>query len=410
MIGRKNTQTDIVISGAGAPGLTLAILLARLGLKITVIDPHTPQTLKNITPEGRTSALMDSSINIIKATGAWDLCAPYGAALSTLRIIDDSGQNAAKTVDFQSKELGLETFGMNISNNVLHAALAHVAAKEKNIKAFYGDLVTQMTQDDTAINVQLRSGKTISATLMVAADGRNSPTRTMAGLSADITAYDQKAITCILNHTKPHDNVSTEFHRPSGPFTLVPMPGKQSSLVWVDTTDNIDNILRQNKDSLQRAIQQRTNNQLGEITLASTPQSWPLISAIAPKLTGNRFALIAEAAHVLHPMGAQGLNLSMRDVAALAEIIADQARIGMDIGSATTLAMYEKRRRHDIQLRHRGSFALNKLVSNHSTFLSMARKKTLSVIETIEPLKKHLMQQGLQDYADQGRLSQGQPL
>jgi len=414
MIKKKTIQTDILISGAGSPGLLLALLLADLGLAITLVDPQKPPKYKNIMPEGRTSALMQSSINVIKAAKAWDKVEPFGAELRTLRIIDDTGESA-KQVDFTASDIDMEAFGLNMPNNVLLAALADTAKGHKNITLLDGETIQHFDAHDVGITATLHSGKTIHARLLVGADGRGSPTREISNIKADIRDYGQSAITCILEHSKPHHNISTEFHRPSGPFTLVPMATSktekhQSSLVWVDTTENCEKNQLRKKQDFEKRIQELSRNALGTISLVSTPQSYPLKSLQAKTLIAPRVALIAEAAHVLHPMGAQGLNLSIRDVASLAETIADQLRLGMDIGSVQTLSCYAKRRAADIRMRYHGSDLLTKMVSNHSTFLSMARRKTLSLIDHVVPIKTFLMRHGLQDQSDTGRLGQGKAL
>jgi 2-octaprenyl-6-methoxyphenol hydroxylase len=400
---------DVVISGGGVPGLTLAALLADLGLEIVVLDPHPPTRLKDIKPDGRTAALMAGSVNILRATGAWDLCAPHGAPLNTLRIIE----SATARADFSADDIGLPYFGINMPNNLQRAALYEIILKKKNITFLCPTTLQDFTADDVGVSVTLDENgttQTLRARILVGADGRNSTVREQAGIEMRDHDYGQRAITCIISHSKPHDNISTEFHRPGGPFTIVPLPGNQSSIVWVEYADDADNFLKLRREDFVNALQDRTENLIGRVEMVTPPQSWPLQSLHAKSLTAPRIALIAEAAHVLHPLGAQGLNLSLRDAATLAEEIADAARSGLDIGSHATLHRYEFRRRADIQTRLLGTDSLNRMVSNNIGLLRTLRSIGLKTIDSITPLRRFAMNEGVVPGYDDSRLSRGESL
>lgn len=408
-MAKKELHTDILIVGGGTPGLALAALLGRAGLAVCVADLYPPSPLKSVKADGRTSALMQGSVNILKSAGGWDKAAPFGEPLQILRIIDDSAGDDPLQVDFEAHEIKLEQFGINMPNAPLRAALGETV---KAIKAvtFIKAALTDYSADEFGVSALFDNGTTVRAQLIVGSDGRNSATRQIAGIDCWTHDYGQQAITCILDHTKPHHNVSTEFHRPSGPFTLVPLPGNHSSLVWVDYDQQVDQFMAMSKHALERSIQDRSRDLLGKISLASTPQACPLKALKAKKLTGKRMALVAEAAHVIHPLGAQGLNLSLRDVAALAEIIADAVRLGLDPGSSAVLAQYERRRRHDVLSRVAGTDGLNRMVSNNFGIARGLRRIGLKTLDTITPLKEFTMQQGLAPQIDDSRLAKGEAL
>ncbi|MBI4031538.1 MAG: FAD-dependent monooxygenase [Proteobacteria bacterium] len=388
---------DVLICGAGAPGLTLALLLSKTGLNlsIVIIDPAPERVLLNAEADTRTVALMRGSAEILKAAGAWDACAAQGGRLETLQIIDDSrpGHDTI-AVPFRADEIGQELFGINMPNNPLRAALTGKALQTKNIRLITEMELLSYEPDDFGITAQT-SGGAICAKLIVGADGRNSAVRQCAGIDAWERDYGQNAITCFIEHAKPHNGTSTEFHRPGGPFALVPLPGNSSSVVWTEKRDDAARLMKLRKNEFERALQECTNDLLGAIKLIKGPQSFPLIALKARRLTAPRMALAAEAAHVLHPLGAQGLNLSLRDVEALAAIIADAAELGLDYGSRAILNRYESRRRADVGSRLAVIDTLNRMVSNDAGALKTLRRAGLKAVGSVPFLKDFVMQQGM---------------
>lgn len=410
--GRKTVyDADVLIAGAGAPGLALALLLAGEGLDVTLLDPAPLTKIKDLRPDTRTVALMESSVNIIKATGAWGRCEGYGENLEILRINDRNGRGRKKDplqVDFKAQEIDKPRFAVNMQNNVLRAGLSEQAAAQK-IK-YRQDTLTGLNADDFGITATCGDGSVLRARLVIGTDGRNSAVRELSGIKCRQKPYGQQAITCLIEHSRPHGNISTEFHRPSGPFTLVPLPGNISSVVWVDFDAEVDSFMAMDKASFTQALQDRTEGALGTVTLAAEPQAYPLISLQSENLAGKRVALAAEAAHVIHPLGAQGLNLSLRDVAALAETIIDAVRLGQDYGSKTILSHYEKRRRQDMLSRIIGTDGLNKLVSNNIGLLHQLRRMGLKTIGGLPPVKNLTMREGFSPSFDDTRLARGEKL
>jgi len=401
-------QTDILICGGGVPGLALACLLAQLPAKVTLLEKSPPPTPEQAAPDTRTAALMQGAINILRRAGSWDICREHGEELRTLRIIDDSRAPPLQ-VDFSAGEIGLPAFGVNMPLTPLRAALWAQAEHNPHIKLIKAGLENYRA-DETGISATLENGQTLRARLIVGADGRASKVRTIAGIKARSQVFGQSAITALLAHSKPHDCISTEFHRPGGPCTLVPLPGNCSSLVWVERSADAERFIKMSRHALERAIQDRSAGALGKIALAAGPSCFELSGLRATRLTAARAALIAEAAHVLHPLGAQGLNLSLRDVAALAETLADALRLGLDPGSAAVLARYERRRRADIASRAGATNSLNRLLTASPVALSGLRRLGLKSIGLISPLKELAMQEGLAPPDRESRLAAGEAL
>lgn len=423
----KKYTTDILISGGGIPGAALAVLLGRLGLNLCVIDPYPPEKLKNTKATSRTSALMDGSIKLLNTTGVWDKCVTHSAKLSTMRIIDVTASSPANSlirkrysealldVSFNAAEIGADTFGYNIPNDVLRAALWEEMKTIPSIKIFAKAALDDYQTSDTHVTALLTNKKSVKAKLLIGADGRNSKTRELADIDYKEHDFKQKAITCLVKHSKPHNDTSTEFHTPNGPFTIVPLPDNKdgehiSSIVWVDFSDASDRFMAMDKDAFTTALNDRALGTLGSLELMSTPRSWPLKSMQSLSLISNRVALIAEAAHVMHPLGAQGLNLSLRDVAVLAETIADSARSGMDIGCPNTLEHYAKARRSDISSRLYAVNRLHSMMTVNTDSLHHLRRGGLKAINAIFPVKQAVMEQGLRGPHLGSRILSGQAL
>lgn len=405
----KQTKADIIISGGGIAGLALGILLGRAGLDVHLIDTAAPKA--KTAPSARTVALMENSLNIIRATGIWDEIKNSATPLEIMRIVDDSAAHAARTeIDFHAEDIGMAQFGFNIPNDILRLALYEAAKKTKNLTLQIPDALETYETNGASVSATLKSGASITARLIIGADGRNSLVRKISGIDASEHDYNQSAITCLIAHSRTHNNTATEFHRPGGPLALVPMPGNTSSVVWIEPTDRADQIMRLKKSEFTNALQEQTQDILGGITLQSNPECWPLKTLKAKRLSSTRAVVTAEAAHVISPITAQGLNLSLRDIAALAETLVDAARTGLDIGSNHILNTYEKRRRMDINTRVFGVDGMNKIVSTNAGALKGLRRAGLKTLDSIEPLRKIAMRIGLAPEIDAGRLAKGQKL
>ena len=380
-------KSQITIVGAGIPGLSLALILAKSNFAVTIIDKYKLPVAGGVKPSARTSALMQGSLEILSRTGIWPDFQNQCTALETLSIIDDSvyprGAGDMIREDFKALELDLTEFGYNVPLIDLTSALAELARKHGDITIMDG---VEIDQNHNAIT---------DADLVVGADGRNSIVRKWSNINTTVKKYDQTAITCVISHTLTHNNTSIEFHRSGGPCTFVPHGEGQSAVVWVEKTKDVTAFLKLSRDEFIRALQDRTRGLLGQIDLVVEPESWPLMTLKANQLTAPKTVLIAEAAHVLSPIGAQGLNLSLRDVGALADILINAHDLGCDIGNQSILKSYERNRRRDVVPRHFGVDMLNQMVANDNVFVRGLRRFGLHAIRHIKPIRKILMEHGL---------------
>jgi 2-octaprenyl-6-methoxyphenol hydroxylase len=405
----KTRSTDILICGGGVPGLTLAILMAQEGLSVTLVERTSLPVLKETRPDGRTAALMQGSINILKHTGAWDLAERHGCIMRVLRIVDDQKKGSPVTVDFEAREIGLDYFSVNMPNAILTASLADKAKQLDHLSIIAPGTVDTIQPDDFGVTAMV-NGQPIRARLIIGADGRQSAIRDLSSIRATMKSYGQRAICCLIDHSRAHYDISTEFHRSTGPFTLVPLPGQRSSVVWVDFEDAAEQHMALDRAAFTRALQDRSCDALGEVTMIGTPSSWPLMQMKAESLIAPRVALVAEAAHVLHPLGAQGLNLSLRDVAALAETIMDALRVGQDPGTDAVLKTYQRKRAQDMASRTAGTDWLNRVVSTKSPVLNAVRQSVLKTLDHVSLLRHLAMQEGLAPVLKDSRLALGEAL
>ncbi len=385
---------DTIVIGAGPAGFTAAIALACAGCRGAIAGPpHNPDPAR---PDTRTTALLQSSIQLLRNTGVWEGCRAHAAPLHTIRIIDDTGGLLrAPELVFESSEIGDEAFGYNIANRQLVAALRARAEALPNLDIIETQGATAIEPLDKAVRITLAEGETLTARLVAGADGRRSLARRAAGIAARSWRYDQVALACNFSHTRPHDDASLEFHRKAGPFTTVPLPGKRSSLVWVEAPDEAKRLLALCDEAIAREIETRLQGCLGHIFNAGPRASFPLSGMSVTRGAAKRIALVGEAAHVIPPIGAQGLNLGFRDAATLAQCAGAALAKGGDPGSADTLAAYDKARRNDVASRIFAVDLLNRSLISNLLPLQAARGLGLHLLGAIAPLRKAFMRQGL---------------
>ncbi len=381
--------TDVIISGGGIPGFTLALLLVRAGLDVTVCDPVDFPPPEDIKLSGRTAALMEGSLEILDRAGLLEKVTGGAQDLKVLAISDNG-----KRHDFSSREIGMSRFGQNIQNSMLQA---HAAQEFKRVRGghFIRGSLTNIAADDGKVTATFSNGESCSAQLVVGADGRESFVRKAAGIGVWEHDYGQTALTGVVRHAKPHHSTSTEFHYSGGPFTVVPMKGDMSSFVWMEKTADAQRIAALPKEGIEALFLQKSGGLLGDIELATPVSSFPIKIQKAHKIMGRRMALIAEAAHVLSPIGAQGLNLSLRDIAALYDLIVEAARLGLDCGSNAVLRKYEAARQADIGMRVAGTDMLNRSVATENSFIATIRRLGFRAAADIPPLRAFLVREGL---------------
>jgi 2-octaprenyl-6-methoxyphenol hydroxylase len=334
-------------------------------------------------------------VRLLERLEVWPGCGPDAAPLRGIRLVDDTGGLLpAPDVLFQAEEIGLDCFGYNVPNASLQAALRSRMALAPAIERLPlpADAVITAAPDRAAVS---RNGVGLSAPLLIGADGRTSPVRAAAGIAAETWSYPQVAIATAFDHGRAHNDISTEFHRRSGPLTVVPMPGKSSSLVWVETPDEAERLLALDDDAFRRALEARLGGLLGAITAIGPRKGFPLSGLRANRMAGNRSALVGEAAHVFPPIGAQGLNLGLRDVAALYDCVAAAGAEGL--GEPAMLEAYHRARDLDVRSRTFAVDALNRSLLTGFLPGQLLRGLGLTLAGGIGPLRRAMMRQGMSD-------------
>jgi 2-octaprenyl-6-methoxyphenol hydroxylase len=395
---------DIAVVGAGAAGLAAALAFAREGFATALVGRPEPRD------DGRTIALLDGSVRFLGALGVWPALEADAAPLAVMRIIDDTGSLfRPPPVSFSAGEIGLDAFGWNVENGRLVSRLAAAAAAEPRLMILPGSAVAFEGGGDTA-RLTLADGETIRAALAVAADGRDSRIRASADIRTRAWSYPQSALTTILAHERDHRDASTEFHTRSGPFTLVPLPGRRSSLVWVVDRESAARLAGLGDDELAREIERQAQSLLGKMTIDGPRGVVPLSGLSVERYWSTRLALAGEAAHVFPPIGAQGLNLGLRDVAALRDAIVDARAAGEDIGGADALRRYQRGRDLDVRLRSAAVDGLNRTLLADFLPVDLLRGIGLLALAGIGPLRRAAMREGVQPSMGAPRLMRFDPI
>lgn len=389
MLAPNSSQFDVVVIGAGPSGLVAGLACAALELKTAIVGPvSNPQ-------DGRSAALFQGSIQLLKNLHIWDALSSHVAPLSAIRLVDATDAIfRAPEVTFHAHEIGLDAFGYAVPNGALTSAM-EAAVTASAITRLTTPAVTTFDLTGTAAHITTTEGKLVSAQLIAAADGRSSPSRAAADIECATWSYDQAAVVTAFEHSRPHGAISTEFHRRSGPLTVVPGPGNTSSLVWVETPDEAHTIAKLSDQAFATALQKHLGGLLGNLTQFSPRRVFPLAGQTARTLGKNRVALIGEAGHVMPPIGAQGLNLSFRDAAVLATFAAEARKRSEDIGGQSLLTKYDTARRADVTGRIWTIDLLNKSLLSDLLPVHLLRGAGLVAMQTLGPLRRRLMQEGM---------------
>ena len=390
---------DIVISGGGIAGLTAAAAFGAQGFHVLCVDPAPPVTERDADGSDlRTTAFLQPAQAFLARAGLWDRLADHAMPLQVMRIVDAGGERPEPRVikDFEASDISDQPFGWNLPNWLLRREMAAHLTALPGVDFRPGTATTTLFTRTGEARVGLSDGSRVRTRLVIAADGRNSPMRQAAGIGVRTTRFGQKALAFAVTHPIPHANVSTEIHRTGGPFTLVPLPDWQgrpsSAIVWMEEGPRADALFALDNPAFEAAMTERSCSLFGPLKLASRRTLWPIIAQEADVLYGERLALVAEAAHVVPPIGAQGLNMSLKDMAALLDLATARPE---GLGDAQMLAAYHRARIADIRARVAGITLLNRTSMVSAPPLRDLRAKGLDLLYSARPVRRTLMQLGL---------------
>ena len=398
-INGLNRCCETAVVGAGPTGLTVALALAHVGAEVALIGPP-PLPISSQHPDTRTAALLSSSVDLLKTLEVWDELARHAAPLKAIRIIDASGGLLrAPDIEFKASELGLEAFGYNIANSVLVELLYAQAASALGL--LQPSSVERIELSPNHAVLSLKQGMQITARLVVGADGRQSICREQAGIGVSERRTDQATIATSFEHTEPHRGVSTELHRRAGSVTTVPLTDPcASSLIWVGETVEIDGLMRLDETHFGTVLEERLEGLLGRVGKVGARGHFPVAPLVAKSLTGRRTALVGEAAHILPPLGAQGLNLGLRDGATLADCVSMALKRRGDPGGEQVLSAYDSARKVDVLTRTFGMDLLSRSLLSSFLPLQAARGIVSHGLNALPPLRRLVMRIGMMPPTD----------
>jgi 2-octaprenyl-6-methoxyphenol hydroxylase len=405
-------DAELVIAGGGLNGMLLAVACAGAGLSTIVIDRQDPAAMMGDRFDGRTSAIAYGSRLVFDGIGLWPAIEGEAEPIREIRVADDG---SPLFLHYDHRELGPGTnnntpLGYIVENRVLRRALFDQAATLPSLRLFAPRMVGAMEASEGGATVALGDGTRLRTRLVTAADGQNSPLRRVAGIRTVEWRYRQTGIVTTVAHERPHRGIAVEHFLPAGPFAILPMTGNRSSIVWTEDADLAPRLLALPDAEFAAELRARFGDFLGEIEPVGPRWSYPLALMQAERYIARRLALIGEAAHVIHPIAGQGLNIGIRDIAALAEIIIDARRLGLDIGDPALLERYERWRRSDALMLAAATDGLNRLFSNTIPPVRLARDVGLAMVNRLPPLKRLLMQHAMGVLGDRPRLARGEPL
>jgi 2-octaprenyl-6-methoxyphenol hydroxylase len=401
----------VIIAGGGTAGLALASALAdALGpeLRIAVVD-RAPLEASGEPREARAFAVSAGTRNMLERLGAWPAIAEHAQPVMIVDITDSSLEDAFRPilVSYDNRVDGAPATWI-VENDRLLDALIGAASARPGIALFGNSAAEAFTRDEHGVDVAVAGGGTLRAALLVAADGRNSRLREAAGIGVVRWSYPQVGIVTTVRHEKPHAGRAVQHFLPAGPFALLPLTGNRTCVTWTEEDKRGREIVALDDAGFLVQVEKRFDWRLGAITLAGPRSTWPLDMHLARGLVADRFALIGDAAHGVHPIAGQGLNLGFRDVAALAEVVADAARLGLDIGSGAVLERYERWRRLDSALSAAAFDGLNRLFSNDLTPLRTLRDFGLGLVERLPALKQFFVAEAAGLTGDVPKLLRGE--
>jgi 2-octaprenyl-6-methoxyphenol hydroxylase len=380
---------DAAVVGGGPAGLSTAIALAQAGSRTVLVARRAPY------PDNRTTALLGGSIDFLDELSVWAACRDQAAPLSAMRLVDDTGRLIrAPEVRFSASEIGLEAFGYNIENRILVAALEARAA-EINSLTLLDDEAEIVVPGDDEVTITTAGGTSVSARLVIGADGRHSLCREAAGIAVARRGLDQAALTFNISNARPHHNVSTEFHTSHGPCVFVPLPGNRCSVVWVAAPKEAERLRALSDEELSEAAEKQSHFIFGRVRVEPGRHVFPLAIERPQRFAARRVALVGEAAHVVPPIGAQGLNLGLRDADDIAELVREALAGSEDPGGSRVLQRYDFARRADVLSRTFVIDAANRSLLSDLLPMQSIRAAGLHLLGSIGPLRRLAMREGL---------------
>lgn len=402
-------QSDVVIGGGGMVGLTLGLALAKAGLNVVVADPVPQTAATDAKFDGRVSALAFASVRLLEALGVWAHLKPNAEPITDILVTDAALGRAPSpfSLHFDSREQGLPLGHIAENRHIREALFAEAAATER-LTFIAPAAMTGLESSAHFIDATLANGETVRAKLAIAADGRDSPMRERMGIGIVGWSYSQWGIVATVEHEKPHNGVAYEHFLPSGPFAILPMTGNRSSLVWTERDTLAPAMMALSAAEFDAEIARRFGTHLGKTRAAGPRWSYPLRFHLARDFVRPRFAIAGDAAHGIHPLAGQGLNLGFKDVGALAEIVLDAARLGLDFGTLDVLKRYERWRRFDSFALAAAMDGLNRLFSNDIAPLRFVRDLGMGIVDQVGPVRRFLMRHAGGDVGRLPRLMRGE--
>jgi 2-octaprenyl-6-methoxyphenol hydroxylase len=399
---------ELLIAGGGLNGLLLGVACAGAGLACAVGDREDPAAMLEADFDGRSSAIAYGSQQVLSALGLWPAIAAEAEPILEIRVADD---NRPLFLHYDHRELGTDApLGWIVENRILRRALIERARSLPALALVAPIEVESVVSSSAAATAALSDGRRMTVSLAAAADGAKSPLRRAAGIRSVEWRYRQTAIVTTVRHERPHAGIAVEHFLPAGPFAILPMTGNRSSIVWTERAELAARLTALPEAAFAAELAARFGDFLGRIELAAPRWSYPVGLMLAERYVDRRLALVGEAAHVIHPIAGQGLNLGIRDVAALAELVIDTRRLGLDIGDDALLQRYQQWRRLDAVLLAAVTDGLNRLFSNTSPPLRLIRDLGLAAVDRLPPVKRFLMRDAMGVTGELPRLVRGRPL
>ncbi len=403
----ETCDAEVLVVGAGMVGLSLACALAGAGVEVAVVDRADPGTLTDEGFDGRASAIVHGSQQALAAIGLWPALGAYAEPILEIRVSDG---DSPLFLHYDHADIGDAPFGFMVENRHTRQALFAAADRLERLRLIAPARIVGLARDARGVEARLAGGGRVRARLAVAADGRDSRLRRDAGIAVTTWAYAQTGIVCTVAHERPHRGIAHERFLPAGPFAILPMRGNRSSLVWTERAELAPAIMALDDDAFTEEMALRFGDFLGRLEVVGARWSYPLRLVHAVRYVDRRLALIGDAAHAIHPIAGQGLNLGLRDVAALAEVLVDARRLGLDLGAPAVLARYQRWRRVDSLLLLAVTDGLNRLFSNDLAPLKLARDLGLAAVDRLPPLKRLFMRHAMGVVGTLPRLVRGEPL